>query len=1516
MVDYSQFKRTQDAEVEYGNTQESQQIVSEETPDNLTASKARLALEGDTREEISNAKAIGGLATSLGVELGGGLYASHKISKARNMSRTLKALKAAKAVKTAAIAGVVTPEVGSTVLGAVGWAASEAAIWGIANWGGQSIRQGFGIQDRYSAGEGLAASLFGVGIVTAKATQVGQKVFNLSDGVGKMGAWKGMRTLGANFVSGAAIGGAESAMRQTVQIMLNERESYDKYDYILSTLIGGGANTLIGALTSAGAKGDEFMKEAHLRTKQSLQRQKELLIKQGKSKEARRVDDQISVLDDMQAQLDAQLPNENKLVEKSKFNQEDPRGAPEPVDDPEIKKPEIKPKKTDEPEVDPKETDKPKIEGGEEVETPIIEAKTERRTKIDNLANRFKNLTTSGYSAKEIVEEILPNFSREAAPIRDELHSEFNRKYKSVMRNAANNKGEAIQSELTELMRTMEDLTAFNDVRFTIETGAGRSLLGLKEGAERFAFTGLSERAVREQELLRRLQENISKLSKRQVLDDDILKIKDKYDNVQKDVTEDFKERQQVPLSKEKLSSKTYKELQVLAKEKGLKGNQKKDALITQLSEKAQAVSEEASITNIITAKIKNLQKGLDAERNRVVKMFEAPLNDKQRSAFAKKKEEALKSNPTIQDLETKTAYYKDLQRQLKLEEELNLELGQRANLEAEGSVTDLKKDVAKQGKKDELSTTPDSIKELRQKIADSKKRIRDKVKDLEVAESDIRYAEMMRDLEDWHYKSLDTEAGISWTKFGRGVREARRMALIDQLPSVMAGVPTGVGRLLVKDVLRPLVEYGFDAKAYGLSQANQIFKANYEGTFQSLLNWDGTGTAFTRSFKEAELVTTHAKNRYDDRVQTDTALRTIKNINAQKVRKHAETKRKATARFTDRAFNFNNLGDGMWGVLSLGVRGIGSVDEIFRRQVIRGRIHANAKKRAIIAHPDDLASQQKHFKEEMQRTWVRDDGLEVLDDYRNHQNVLNSMNRDLFFAAQGDDLDGDMFHKDSAEKLISKIKEVHNGDDELGFVTDMFLPYVSVPIRGAYLGGKLAVSPLMAFRGQKMNPYTKKIADRVKRMTDNQLQLRENELKLKDDSLPALDRQKIEADVKRYQDEIRQNDKEIEILEGRETHYKYEGYVDAVTGMALFGMGATMASNGQATGSLNFLTRDQQEKNKLKPFHGFNADYSAAAPWALPFALGADFALYQNIVNEEERSGVPIMKEGTTRIEAVFATLVELTEQVPLFEGIETLMSLVKSGPEAKIKQVSKLMQSYVPVPAFMRKAVKAYNDDTTIADLKGGTFIDRQFYYFFGVKPVNVKMDYFGFPQQKPTERIQYLIMRQIPKATHKFYNDFERVLAGDVYDDIIAKPSSQYGVKFHNYINDEGVTLNTAFNRKLRDFRFKYKNGKKVTLKEAIESKMSSRKWQALYNGRDAVKYDEITGKYSNIALKELNSIIRSYHTELGKKIFKDNTFTRSFVNKNNKTLKEMLLTREGQLQTQGGVIKPLRELLNFK
>ncbi len=258
--------------------------------------------------EADEAYPILGNVTGIGAEIGTGLYLT------KRLHRSQQFLKWARGAKAASAAAIVTPEPASTATGVVGFALSEAAIWGVSNVIGQGIRKSFGVQDNISAGEVLASSVFGVGLVT----KGGQKLISLGDGLAQMKAWgKGNELFvqGAkSFVSGATLGIAETALRQEVQLLLNERENRDAVEYLIGGAAGGGFNTMFDVFSRTGKWGQAKAKQVTSRAKEALAKKADELEARAETVaprarpklrlEANRIRQSINLVDDLGQQLD------------------------------------------------------------------------------------------------------------------------------------------------------------------------------------------------------------------------------------------------------------------------------------------------------------------------------------------------------------------------------------------------------------------------------------------------------------------------------------------------------------------------------------------------------------------------------------------------------------------------------------------------------------------------------------------------------------------------------------------------------------------------------------------------------------------------------------------------------------------------------------------------------------------------------------------------------------------------------------------------------------------------------------------------------------------------------------------------------------------------------------------------------------------------------------------------------------------------------------------------------------
>jgi len=184
-----------------------------------------------------------GMGLGIGTEITMGISGSYALQKARPWLSTLKGLKNVSKV------GMLAPEGISTVTGIAGWLAAEGAIWGVSNYVGQSIRESYGLQDDYSAGEGIAATVFGL----TPIWNASSKLFKLPPSFAGEVGWKSREMYlqgGKVFAQGATIGLAETTLRNEVQVLLNERsrEDISVYEYLLGGVVGGGANVGIQSM--------------------------------------------------------------------------------------------------------------------------------------------------------------------------------------------------------------------------------------------------------------------------------------------------------------------------------------------------------------------------------------------------------------------------------------------------------------------------------------------------------------------------------------------------------------------------------------------------------------------------------------------------------------------------------------------------------------------------------------------------------------------------------------------------------------------------------------------------------------------------------------------------------------------------------------------------------------------------------------------------------------------------------------------------------------------------------------------------------------------------------------------------------------------------------------------------------------------------------------------------------------------------------------------------------------------
>lgn len=1448
----------------------------------------------ESKYNVESYNSLMGTLASASVEIGAGIGMSLYASKAAN------AMKWAKKARVASLAGVVAPEPTTTALGAVGFAATEAAIWGFSNFLGQTTRKAFGIQEHYSAGEMVASAVFGTSVAAAQAT----KLIQLGPSLQSMKAWGSapvVRETGKAFVSGASLGLAESLLRQEMQMLLNERETRDSMDYVFSAGAGGGFNTLFSIFGRTGAwglmKAADSAQNAKKVAYEQLEKAKKIKNPRKRRKEVKKIQDAITALDEIETSFrgaeKAERDYHKNAPEPEHVNNpsNDPRQAPklEPLEKPKPTKktPEEEPdaptKETpeEEPEAPAKEDlleelsyrelqaaakkqgikanlkkeelkkqleqkkkETPDEGPTKEEATPDESPLSERRARIEELK---KDFIANQKNRPEKMGKWLPNLQRTSQQIKDELEPEIDYLQEDII--GKYQRGE--EFEVDYLLELVQDLRALNETDGIMKTAEGRGMQANRQDAARYVWeTDLSVRALKEDAALFDLQEALIRLRDTGEADS----LEKQFDDFFADVPTEDRDK--------------YRRMKKMDKEAEVFDSLPRDKQQKIINNKAYKALGAAYTT---------LKKQLNKERAKVVSDFKLSMNNKHKEKLAKEVKKRLKEDPTVQMLEAQIGYYRKATKEAESIAKAQKELARLAKLEGEGTMGQKRAEVEGKPKFDD----PESeLSKLRKRIAQSKTRMRQQLKDIDNARNETLKMDMFLAMQSHAMRNIEGATSNKLVQFGRDVRAARKLALIDQLPSVLAGVPTGVG-LALRSAVRPWVMMPLDFARYGGDTATALAMAEFKGMFSSILNWKGTGTSMARTFSTGVSATDRVMSKYLEESSAK-YLRAGNNPTAKRAVETAKARARKEKDPMNSVLDFkNNAG---WALLSLGVRGISAIDDGFRRQLLRGRLDTAARRKALLENPNNPKGAEEAYNNYIKTMWKSRNGLDVLENYKEFLDDVNDINQNLLFSAQMDD--PDLFHKNAGEQLISMFSEKAKGDDALAFFIDAFMPYISVPIRGVYRGVRFTAAPLVAIRGAAGGPYGAKIKDRQLK-----IEVAETEL-MKMDSSNKLYAAKAE--------EIKNLSNEIEILKARQVKYKEDAMVDTAFGGSLLMLGFGAALFGEATGSLNWMSPDQQEKNKLKPFQAFGVDYSAAAPWAIPIAIGADMAAYL----QAREAGV--LKEHQNMLFMLSTTLVNVAEQVPMMQGFETLTAMLSGGQETKAKLLGRLAATYFPIPAQIRKTLMAATEDETIGDLRGGTFEQRAAYAFFGVKPINRKTDYFGEDVKSGKTWVQHAIIRQAPSKGSGLETNFERVLASDVFDNIQAFPSSLGNrIKMTQFINEDGVTLQYAYAQRLKNYKMYYK-GRKLTIKQAVNKLISSPSFRKMHREMTISK----TQQHNNEGLRELNRLMQSYYKAVKEDIIADDRFTKRFVNRKNERLFDVIYREETTVQ---GINKPIRDLI---
>ena len=1406
--------------------------------------------DGSAIVEEAEAYPILGNVVGISAEIGTGLYMT------KQLHRSQQFLKVARGVKAASVAAMVTPEPATTVGGMATFALSEAAIWGASNLIGQSIRKAYGVQDNISAGEVLASSVFGVGLVS----KGGQTVISLGDGLAQMKAWGKGNELFVNgvksFVSGATLGIAETALRQEAQLLLNERENRDAVEYLIGGAAGGGFNTLFDVFSRTGKWGQAKAKKITENAKASLEAKAlelearlETTTPRARPKlklAAKRIRRSIESVDDLGQQLDtaAEALNNPKQAQTEQPKELESLAPTEkvpdnPLDEVVEKAPEQKPSETIETSTPPEES-----------------TLTPRQQEIEKLGGKLADLDSDnmhvvspevGRATKRLYENILSDLNVSARKLSDNTDPE----------------------DVDTMLQAVKDIRELNaTVKTPIDTTFGRTGQSLRRDSDKYSWSDMySLRSQREDANYALLENTLEDAAaKTKGKEDDLSSVRELLDEATR------KDEYSDPLEKPKKPANE-------GDKKPSKKGDKKDLTPEEQAAKAQEQ---------LQKKKKKLQEELEAKQKEFTgqKDLEDPKATKAQ-------------NPEIKDLQERIKWYNDAEAEVKTVATLEKRLAELAGIEGAGDMSTLRK-TTQQNLKPPSKASP-KVQELNTKITESKARMKQKLKEIDEVgkkmekEDHQRFrATLMKDIEEAIFASLDVDRTSTLTKGLRWVAQSRQLALINQLPSAFAGLATG-SIALARETNRALGNYTARSLA-GKPMAGKLAKVDLE---QSMKNWSYMFSkenmrAVKRTIAENESATDSFK---DSKVEEANFRPNVPRGTAGLVagaRRRAEKTLAAQRSLIKRADN--NEGETLLQSLnrwyffgqSGGVRLIQGGDELFKRPLIMGRVNASAKKEAILElesikqehgvnYTDKDVDELANTKYENSVTEA--DGLTVLRASHEHLEEVDLGRQELLFAANSDNIEEVI--APYSEKVVRGLKDIAGDDHVISFALNAIMPYVGVGTRGVYKGLAWTTAPIRTGVGHVVskdtlgNPYIKKIAEAKDTLDELQSKLKERQ----DTEFDPKGKESIEA----FEEEIANNLALINRHDERRIQYNADAIADTLMTVELGGAMFLAAGAGVGTGSMTFLEEDQKKKLQLggkTPFKFLGMDYKAIGHAAFPLVVMGDQKMYAQIRKMEAQSGTKILDEDLTWYDVMKKSLLSLATEQPLSTGIKNVSEILGENPEVA---TSSMLASYTLMPAQAKKLIQDAQKEGRMVDLKGASFWERVGYQALAIGIPNYKTDYFGYDLEEPASFAQRQIIRQWPD-THRSRTRFEEVLGADLVGTIQDKPEYiQVGLRMKDFVNESGTSLTYQYAQTLKETTI---GGK--TMIDAVDELIMNPKWAA-----SLATDSEVEGeKWVSPPLLELNSLMREYYDEAREALKSDNILTTRYINEDNETLFDAL------------------------
>jgi hypothetical protein len=816
--------------------------------------------------------------------------------------------------------------------------------------------------------------------------------------------------------------------------------------------------------------------------------------------------------------------------------------------------------------------------------------------------------------------------------------------------------------------------------------------------------------------------------------------------------------------------------------------------------------------------------------------------------------------NPDIKDRQERIKFHKDARKEALKIAQLEKQFAETVEMEARGVMSEMRAatDPKPKGPKQPLKSRM-----IRKQISESKARMRKKVADIDKArvkmDEEASNLRVLKAVEKHLYETMLNETGDKSVDYARQVLALRQLSMISQPASATAGLGTGIAGTF-KQLTRPfatLVHDVFNKNTRPLAFKN--YAAEVRGLAIMFKDWEGTATAMKRTFKNMESATggTGGRNRLTDEKQFGRRAdyRSFQNVKAN-VERQIQAKRNLKTYLSK-----TPTGRTIWTAYELGVKSIMALDEIPRRQFLKGQQASEAIQEGHKSFPDDPEKAFEHAQELLNTRWKDDDGLRVLSAVGEQQNSTAYVNRELLFAGNATDIDESEFAETVADSMLNKLwRPLTNLKNHpvISLGARFVSPFMTVALRS---GGRLArvgMPVLPMFNATNLpivgNPYNRKLKEVEQELGAANVRLREGSQNPKD----------IDTEQK-YIDAL--NEKK-ERIETRRILHNRDILADQMLGATFYSTGFLGAvAGGYVVGSQAWMTEDQRNTYGAKEFTMFGWSYKEWVPISLALSLGADYGAWIKIKDIERNNKVKILNDDQDWWSVLKSSAKQLIKDLPFNQSIKDMEGLANDSANVALTVMAKYLGSILPNPALVKKLTKYFQAGGKVSDLKGMDFWDRTVYEALGTGIKNWKTDDFGEDIETEMSGGQ-IIWRSIPDREKKETEwDYNKKL--DYYNDIPKAKTMFKGLRMTDFKRDDGVHLQYAFNLELR----------KTNVKKSVFKIINNPDWKKL---RDSGSVDtKGDGARSNPALSEIGEVLNDFNDQVVDRLLSRPDYLQTFV-----------------------------------